>query len=106
MPDILTGPEEQEVMEAVVALRQSLDRIDPATNDPVLIDIREQLTLRINLLTQTIEAEVPSPKLCHCNHPDDLPALKCEFGHILGADGHGVKGPDGELLYIPLEASV
>ncbi len=96
MPDILTGPEEQEIMESVYALKSAKDRLDPT--DAGDASIIAQLQLRIDLLTQTIAEEVPSPKPCTCNPPE---VLKCEYGHVLGPDGYSTK-----MEYIPMELSV
>lgn len=97
MPDILTGPEELEISEAIAAYRTALERLDPANPDHR--DSIAGLQALIDINTLGLENEVPSPRLCTCNPPVNL---KCEFGHLLGPDGFCANPPE----YRPLAESV
>lgn len=99
MPDLLTGEEEKEVIEAIDNLRQAQARLDPVSN---AIDFAS-LQQSIDALSRTIESEVPTPQLCKsCNPPEDLPKNRCEeSGHILGLDGFAIEQP----AYLSLEQS-
>ncbi len=92
--DLFTGPEEQEIIEAIVVYKAARDRLDPIEDSNAI----SQLQLRIDILEQTIDDEIPSPLLCVCNDPAILPPLKCNFGHVLDRQtGYCVDGPK----YIP-----
>ncbi len=96
MPDVLTGEEEIEVNETIQAFKNAIARLNP--QDPVEALQITALQTRIDLLSETIEDEVPTPLLCTCNPPTNL---KCEYGHPLGPDGYCLNGPQ----YIPLGAN-
>jgi len=97
MPDLLSGPEELEVQEVIAAYQSALDRLDP--NNPDHAAGIAHLKLMIDVNTQGLEDETPSPKPCSCN-PSGI--LKCENGHPIGPDGFGLNQP----TWLPLSESV
>lgn len=97
MPDILTGEEEQRLTETITDFNKAIERLDPIDDAVTIQDIR----IKIVMLQQTIDEEVPTPRLCNCNPPDLLPSNKCEFGHVLGKDGLALNPPE----YLPLGLS-
>lgn len=98
MPDVLTGEEEIEVIEAIQAFKNAQARLDE--QDPTEALQIKGLQDRIDMLIKTIEDEIPTPLKCPCNHPSLLPPLKCEFGHVLDKDGYSTE-PGDEPMYIP-----
>lgn len=78
MPDLLTGPQEREVEEVIDAYREALDAID--LTDPTKKDAIARLEFLIKVNTETLDWEIPSPRLCVCNRPKQF---TCQFGHLI-----------------------
>lgn len=96
MPDYLSGEVEQDVKDLIKSFEEAQLKLDPETEAAGI----ESFQLRIDLLSQTIEEEIPTPRLCpDCNPRDEIPALHCvRSGHEIGEDGFAIDRP----AYLPL----
>lgn len=96
MPDILTGEEEIEIVEAISALESAIARLDPVGDAAAIVALKG----KIEALTSVIDAEVLTPLLCPtCNHKEDMPDQYCPTcNNALDLNGKALKRPN----YLPL----
>ncbi len=101
MPDLLSGEEEQEILEAIHAFERAISRLDPVGDAAAIANLQS----KIDAISQTLEEEVPTPLLCQsCNKREHLLPMYCgECNGEVGLDGHPA---DGNLAYLPLEKSI
>lgn len=96
MPDLLTGPEELEIVESISALENAITRLNPVSDAASIASLQSS----IDALNATIAGEIPTAFLCpDCNPREELPDLHCtRSGHAIGEDGFAINQP----AYLPL----
>ncbi len=100
MPDLLSGEEEQEILEAIHAFERAIARLDPVSDAAAIANLQS----KVDAISQTLDEEVPTPRLCPtCNLPENLLPRYCNTCHTeLNVDGEPI---DGKLAYLPLGES-